>query len=119
MFGATPLSSRSERIPAGDPEPVTPRFGGDEFVYSLAGAGLAAAEARFATILHALADAAPGHSATAGFAQLRPEDTLEDLIARADADLRRRRRRRRSDTPGPPTLPGGRDLDRPAHPAVR
>lgn len=97
---------------------VVVRFGGDEFVYSLAGAELGAAEARFDRILDSLADAAPGHSATAGFAQLTPEDTLEALIARADADLCRRRRRR-SDSREASKVPGGRDLDGPAHPAVQ
>ena len=92
---------------------VVVRFGGDEFVYSVAGAGRRIAEARFADVIASLADAAPGHSATAGFAELRPEDTLETLIARADADMYRRRR------PGnlaasPP--PGGRNLDASAHP---
>lgn len=96
---------------------VVVRYGGDEFVYSVAGAGQGIAEERFDVVVASLADAAPGHSATAGFAELRPEDTLETLIARADADMYRRRRPGRSLVASP--LPGGRNLDAPAHPAAQ
>lgn len=74
---------------------VVVRFGGDEFVYPVAGAALAAALDRFDALVGDLFRAAPGRSVTAGFAELRPDDTLDSLLARADADLYCRRRIRR------------------------
>ena len=94
---------------------IVVRFGGDEFVYSVAGATLDAAEARFDELARSLAGAAPGRTVTAGFAQLRSDDTLESLLARADADLYGRRRRSRQ--PGGPASHGNgrRHADRRGH----
>ncbi len=69
---------------------VVVRFGGDEFVFSLAGAGLAAAAARFEKMLASLARL-NGDSVSAGFGELAPAETLETLIERADKDLYQRR----------------------------
>jgi diguanylate cyclase (GGDEF)-like protein len=70
---------------------VIVRFGGDEFVYSLAGADLSAAHQRFERVQAYLAESLDGGSVSAGFAVLGPEDTLEAIVTRADADLYRRR----------------------------
>lgn len=71
---------------------VLVRYGGDEFVFSLAGATLAAAERRFETVRVLLTDTAPGRTVSAGFAELVADDDLESLVRRADVDLYRRRR---------------------------
>jgi diguanylate cyclase (GGDEF)-like protein len=71
---------------------VLMRFGGDEFVYSFAGASLADALQRFAAMRTTLAHL-NGDSVSAGFAELTATDRLEDLIGRADEDLYRRRGR--------------------------
>ena len=73
---------------------VVVRVGGDEFVLSLAGSSLDSAAARLEQMRASLL-AIDGHSVSAGFAELRPDDTLETLVARADADLYERRRARR------------------------
>jgi diguanylate cyclase (GGDEF)-like protein len=70
---------------------VLMRFGGDEFVYSVAGAELNEAATRFAKMRASLARI-EGDSVSAGFAELRPGDTLDTLIGRADADLYERRK---------------------------
>ncbi len=71
------------------------RLGGDEFLFSLPGADLATAELRFKEFAVILAEEAPGGSASVGFAQLRDNDTIDDLIARADTALLKSRRGRR------------------------
>jgi diguanylate cyclase (GGDEF)-like protein len=72
---------------------VIVRFGGDEFVYSLAGADLEAADARFRTMRTLLEHAAPGRTVSAGFAELCDGDDLDALVRRADVDLYARRSR--------------------------
>jgi diguanylate cyclase (GGDEF)-like protein len=64
------------------------RFGGDEFVCALSDTDLDDARSRFATIRTTLGLAHPGGSISVGLAQLRPDDTLEKLMARGDAALR-------------------------------
>jgi diguanylate cyclase (GGDEF)-like protein len=71
---------------------VIMRFGGDEFVYSFAGASLDDALQRFSAMRTTLAHL-NGDSVSAGFAELVADDTLEGLIGRADDDLNRRRGR--------------------------
>lgn len=66
---------------------VVVRYGGDEFVYSLAGADISAAVKRFRTMRTLLSDREPLRTVSAGFAELDVEDDLESLVARADADL--------------------------------
>ena len=63
------------------------RFGGDEFLFSLAGADTATAEQRLRDFTVILGEEAPGASASVGFAELHPGDTLEDMIARAEHAL--------------------------------
>lgn len=70
---------------------VVVRFGGDEFVCSLAGAGLDVAVDRFERMGQAFA-ALHAVTLSAGFAELQDDDTLGGLIRRADADLYARRR---------------------------
>ena len=69
------------------------RFGGDEFLCALPGLNMAQASRRFLHVhsdLNDLEDA----SVTVGLAELHSDDSLEDLISRADADLYRKRQRR-------------------------
>ena len=69
------------------------RYGGDEFVCALVGLTLAGATERLANVNAALSGAEPG-SVTIGLAELQPDDSLEELIARADSALYRARERR-------------------------
>jgi diguanylate cyclase (GGDEF)-like protein len=70
------------------------RFGGDEFLCALVGIGTAAAAERFSVVDGELA--AHEASVTVGLAELRVDESLEDLIARADAELLRKRQQRPS-----------------------
>jgi diguanylate cyclase (GGDEF)-like protein len=70
------------------------RLAGDEFLFSLPGADLATAEQRLREFTVILSEEAPGASVSVGFAELRAEDTLEELVARADDALVQARRRR-------------------------
>jgi diguanylate cyclase (GGDEF)-like protein len=63
------------------------RFGGDEFVCSLAGQDVGAAGKRFEQIRTRLNKASPAAKITVGFAERDENDTLEGLIARADQAL--------------------------------
>lgn len=77
---------------------VIMRLAGDEFLFSLPGADVTTAEKRIKEFGIILGEEAPGASVSVGFAELQPEDTVEDMIARADDALvqaRRRRGRRR------------------------
>ncbi len=63
------------------------RFGGDEFVCALPHTNVEQTRRRFTEVSNTLA-ATPAHgSITVGFAQLADDDSPEDLIERADADL--------------------------------
>jgi diguanylate cyclase (GGDEF)-like protein len=64
------------------------RVGGDEFVCAVSGVEMGAARARFDEIRAAIA----GGSISVGLAAMEPEDTLEALIERSDAELRSGRR---------------------------
>lgn len=66
------------------------RFGGDEFVCALLDLNLPGATKRFQAVNAELADADEG-SITVGLAELRADESLMDLIARADGDLYRTR----------------------------
>jgi diguanylate cyclase (GGDEF)-like protein len=74
-------------------EPIV-RFGGDEFVCAMSGVGLDNAEGRFEAIQDSLAESASGAEVTVGLAELRPDDTLDDLIERADSAMLEARRGR-------------------------
>ena len=67
-------------------DPVV-RYGGDEFLCALADVDLDSARARFAEIQAALGELRGGYSISVGLAELRSEDSLEDLTARGDAAL--------------------------------
>ena len=70
------------------------RWGGDEFVCSLPGAGLDAAQRALLDVRTELA-ARTGCSFSAGFAELGSDGEAASVVARADADLYERRRRER------------------------
>jgi diguanylate cyclase (GGDEF)-like protein len=63
---------------------VITRYGGDEFVCSLSAQDVDGARARFADVSARLAEKAAGASITVGFASREENDTLEDLVHRAD-----------------------------------
>ncbi len=65
------------------------RYGGDEFVCALPGLDVDSARKRLSQVNVALA--ARGAAVTIGLAELQPSETIEALIARADADLYRQR----------------------------
>jgi diguanylate cyclase (GGDEF)-like protein len=67
-------------------EPIV-RYGGDEFLCSIAGVDLESAKARFAEIKQTLECRDQPGSISVGFAVLRPHDTLAELINHADAAL--------------------------------
>ena len=73
---------------------VIMRLAGDEFLFSLPGADLTTAEKRIKEFGIILSEEAPGASVSVGFAELQPEDTVEDMVARADDALVQARRRR-------------------------
>lgn len=66
---------------------VFARWGGDEFVGGFSDLTLAIARDRMAAIQTALEQRSPGASISAGLAELRDDDTLTSLMARADAAL--------------------------------
>ncbi len=72
------------------------RYGGDELVCAMPNLRAPEATARFEKIATALAAVNAEHSITVGLAEAEPADTLQDLIARADADLLEARRSGRS-----------------------
>jgi diguanylate cyclase (GGDEF)-like protein len=67
------------------------RYGGDEFVCALSDLPMAAVLQRFEEVREALA---PDGAVTVGLAEMLPDDTAEELVVRADADLYRRRAER-------------------------
>jgi len=74
---------------------VITRLGGDEFLFSLPGTDGATAELRFKEFSAILAEESPGSSASVGFAEFQHNDTLDDLIARAETAMLKGRRSRR------------------------
>jgi len=63
------------------------RYGGDEFVCAMPHLSVPQASLRFEEIAAALRVVEPKHSISFGLAQVGPGDDLEELIARADANL--------------------------------
>jgi diguanylate cyclase (GGDEF)-like protein len=78
-------------------EPIV-RFGGDEFVCVLAEVDLKQAVERFTAIKDSFAASSGGAALSVGLAELREDDTLADLIERADAALLEARRSGRRET---------------------
>jgi diguanylate cyclase (GGDEF)-like protein len=73
---------------------IVMRLGGDEFLFSLPGADVATAERRAHEFGVLLAEEAPGASASVGFGELRGNDTLDEIVSRAEADLAKSRHSR-------------------------
>jgi diguanylate cyclase (GGDEF)-like protein len=73
---------------------VIMRLGGDEFLFSLPGADLATAELRANEFGIILNEEAPGASASVGYGELRGNDTLDEIISRAEIELVKSRRSR-------------------------
>ena len=71
---------------------VIMRLGGDEFVCSLAAEDEPAVRDRFAQIAAHLAETANGATFKVGYAELRADDSLDDLIGRADEAMLAERR---------------------------
>lgn len=74
---------------------VIMRFGGDEFVCGLPGASGDEVGPRMGDVQARLGELCQGASMSFGYAELRAEDTLRDVMQRADADLYARRARGR------------------------
>lgn len=72
---------------------VVVRYGGDEFVCAMPDLPMNEARSRFEKVAEELEAVNATHSITFGLAEAQPTDSLQDLIARADADLLRVRRR--------------------------
>ncbi len=66
---------------------VIVRYGGDEFVCSLTGQDTAGARRRFEQIAAHLTRTANDSTFTVGLAERQPEDSLDDLVRRADAAM--------------------------------
>jgi diguanylate cyclase (GGDEF)-like protein len=73
------------------------RYGGDEFVCVIAGLDRADAARRLALVNAELAAAREHGSITVGVAELEPDDSPDDLVARADAALYRHREQQRNE----------------------
>jgi predicted signal transduction protein with EAL and GGDEF domain len=69
------------------PYDVMVRYGGDEFVCAMPDFSVREARGRFERIAAAVAATGAGHSVAFGVAEAGPSDSLQELLARADADL--------------------------------
>jgi diguanylate cyclase (GGDEF)-like protein len=63
------------------------RYGGDELVCAMPNLSAPEARARFKKIASALTVVSPDHSIAFGLAAAEPAEGLQELLARADADL--------------------------------
>jgi diguanylate cyclase (GGDEF)-like protein len=72
-------------------EPVV-RYGGDEFVCAMSSVDVGQAERRFAAIRESITADHSGEAISIGLAELRPDDSLSDLVGRADTALLAARR---------------------------
>jgi diguanylate cyclase (GGDEF)-like protein len=81
------------------------RYGGDEFVCVLPGLAMVEATKRFRNVSSKLADSPEHGSVTVGLAELNPDESSADLVARADAALYEERQRQGRESPhaAPPT----------------
>jgi diguanylate cyclase len=80
------------------------RWGGDEFVCVLPQTPLDAAEKVFGEVVESFGSQT-GRRFTAGFAELKDEDTLSELVARADHDLYVRKTKPPEEPAPPPPTP--------------
>ena len=89
------------------------RYGGDEFVCALPGSTARAAEESLDRLRVALDELVAGATVSFGCAELRPTETIDDVIRRADIDLYRSRVGRHSSAgrrlSTVPALPATRD----------
>jgi diguanylate cyclase (GGDEF)-like protein len=69
------------------PYDVIVRYGGDELICAMPNLVASEARARVEKIAALLTAADAKHSVTFGLAEAQPADTLQELLARADADL--------------------------------
>jgi diguanylate cyclase (GGDEF)-like protein len=74
------------------PYDVIVRYGGDELVCAMPNLSGSEARGRFEKIAAALTEVNAEYSVTFGLAEAEPADSLQELIARADADLLEARR---------------------------
>jgi diguanylate cyclase (GGDEF)-like protein len=74
------------------PYDIIIRFGGDEFLCVLSGVTRDQVEPRLDLILESISARTRGQSVSFGLAELQGDDSIDDLIARADAELYARRR---------------------------
>ena len=72
------------------------RMGGDEFLCVMSETPVAQVRSRFAEISRELGEPPDPASVTVGFAELAPQDSPAELVARADADLLTTRRAARA-----------------------
>ena len=77
------------------PYDLVVRYGGDEFVCSLAGQGVAGIRARFDRINAEIGAAYDGASISVGLAEAAPDTTLDALMEQADEAMMATRTRRR------------------------
>jgi diguanylate cyclase (GGDEF)-like protein len=73
---------------------VVSRYGGDEFLCAMPNLRKDAAAKRLTAIAATLSAAETGHSISFGLAEHQPAESVEELVARADADLLAARRAR-------------------------
>jgi two-component system cell cycle response regulator len=78
------------------PYDVIVRYGGDELLCAMPNLNSREARARFEKIAAALAAADSNYSVTFGLAEAGPDDNLQELIARADADFLQARHSRQN-----------------------
>lgn len=71
------------------------RYGGDEFVCAVSGLTMADVKKRFELVSGELGQTGAHPSVTVGFAEFRPDDSLEDLVGRADNALYQARREKK------------------------
>jgi diguanylate cyclase (GGDEF)-like protein len=82
------------------------RYGGDEFLCALLDSDIEGARRRFDEVARNLTTTSPRSSVSTGLAALETQETLDELTARADADLyagRRHAREQRDSQERPPS----------------
>jgi diguanylate cyclase (GGDEF)-like protein len=96
LAGDTLLQLLGETLRANvRPYDVIVRYGGDELICAMPNLSASEARTRFEKIAALLTTADAKHSVTFGLAEAQPADTLQELLARADADLLQARRSHR------------------------